>query len=171
MAVLTLPKTQQMFDTGEEMPPKGTYIATCIDIKDVFGVERKKFQSEENEKVDLTAFLFGFRDRQGRPFKLASRSFKITGHEKSGLHHFLKAWLGEAPKMGWDYMELKGRKALFTVEHTPSTRNPGQIYANIASISPVPEGMTELPPVAKPPVLVPAAAAPNLAPPDDALPF
>ena len=171
MAILTAPKTTQMFETGE-LAPKGTFIASCIDIKDVFGVERRKFQSEETEKVDLTAFLFGFRDKQGKPFKVASRSFRISGNEKSNLFAFLKAWLGEAPKMGWDYMELKGRKALLTVEHIPSAKNPGQVYGGIASISPVPEGFQTPATATSQPQAAPApAAAPAAEDEDDELPF
>ena len=152
MAILTAPKSAQMFDTGE-LAPKGTFIATCLEIKDQFGVERRKYQSDEMEKVDLTGFLFGFRDKAGKAFKVASRSFRISGNEKSSLFAFLKAWLGEPPRMGWDYMEMKGAKALITVEHVPSTRNPGQIFAGIASISPVPEGFQAPPPAPpKPPV-------------------
>lgn len=171
MAILTAPKITQMFETGD-LAPKGTYIATCIDIKDLFGVERRKFQSEEIEKVDLTAFLFGFRDKQGKPFKVASRSFRISGNEKSSLFAFLKAWLGEPPKMGWDYMELKARKALITVEHIPSAKNPGQVYAGIASISPVPEGY-QVPPSApaQPPAAPGPAATPAPQNEGDELPF
>ena len=53
-----------LFDLGpSNLPPKGTYAATIIDIVDKFGVERRKFEKpDEMEKVDLTAFLFGFRD-------------------------------------------------------------------------------------------------------------
>ena len=164
MAVLSVPKSAQMFETGE-LAPKGTFVATCIDIRDVFGVERKKFQSEETEKVDLTAFLFGLRDKAGTPFKVASRSFKITGNEKGNLFAFLKAWLGEPPKMGWDYMAMKGKKALITVEHIQSTRNPGQVFAGIASISPVPEGFEAAPAPAQPQTPPPAKDE------DDELPF
>ena len=157
MAILAAPKTQQVFDTGTETPPKGTFLAKCIDCRDLFGVERKKFQSEDMEKVDLTAFLFGFRDKAGKQFKIASRQFRISGNEKSSLFAFLKSWLGQPPKMGWDYMEMKGQMALITIDHTPSKRTPGLIYADIVSISPVPEGF-QVPQVA--PAAVPVAPAP-----------
>lgn len=164
MAVLQAPKTQQMFETGTEITPKGTYVATCIDIKDLFGVERKKFQSEEMEKLDITAFLFGLRDRTGKPYKIASRPFRISGNEKSSLFAFLKSWLGQPPKMGWDYMELKGRQALVTVDHTPSKRTPGLTYADIVSISPVPEGIQAPAAPAQPAPVQPAAVQPSPAP-------
>ena len=130
---------------AEPMPPRGTFAATIIGIRDRFGVERRKFQSEETEKVDLTQFLFGFRDGAGQPHQIASRVMKISGNEKSALYQFLTALLGEPPKMGWDYMEMKGRKVLVTVAHQPKRSDPGESYATIASVSPLPAGYGEAP--------------------------
>ena len=73
------PFSQQL---GDALAPAGTWIATVLDIKDEFGVPRQKFQSTEMETVDLTCFLFGFRDTQGVPHKVASRQMKISGNEK-----------------------------------------------------------------------------------------
>ena len=165
MAILTPPKTNRVFDVGEETPPRGTFIATCIDIRDMFGVERPKFNNpSELEKVDLTAFLFGFRAKDGTAHRIASRSFKISGNEKSGLYQFLKAWLGQAPKYGWDYCELKGAKALVTVDHQPSRTQPGAVYAIIATISPLPEGYQEPASAPTPPAAVATAAPAKPAP-------
>jgi len=143
MAVLTaqVNNASRIFDLpADVLPAKGTFVATCIDIKDMFGVERKKYQSEETETVDLTGFLFGYRDKQGNAHKIASKGMKISGNEKSALFLFLKSWLGQAPKMGWDYMELKGTKALLTIDHEQRKNGEGQ-YATIVSISPLPDGM------------------------------
>jgi hypothetical protein len=141
MAILKEPTVNRVFDTGEETPPRGTFVATCIDIKDMFGVERPKYENpSELERVDLTAFLFGFRDREGRPFKIASKTMRISAKENSNLFAFLKSWLGRAPQYGWDYCEMKGQKALITVDHTPSRKYAGVVYADIVTISPVPEG-------------------------------
>ena len=134
---------------AEPMPPRGTFAATIIGIRDRFGVERRKFQSEETEKVDLTQFLFGFRDGAGQPHQIASRVMKISGNEKSALYQFLTALLGEPPKMGWDYMEMKGRKVLVTVAHQPKRSDPGESYATIASVSPLPAGYGEAPQAGK----------------------
>lgn len=158
MAILQQPKsTSSLFELSDEMPPRGTFVATCIDIRDVFGVERQKYQSQKMEKVDLTAFLFGFRTKDGKPFRVATRAMRISGSEKSGLFNLLKSWLGQAPRYGWDYMEMKGKKALITVDHQPSRTKPGAVYAVIASISPLPEGYGDAPPTPQP---APAAAKP-----------
>ena len=110
-----------------------------IDICDEFGVQRTKFQSTEIETVDLTTFLFGFRDAQGFEHRVASRRMKISGNEKSTLFAFLKGLLGRAPVFGWDYCELRGAQCLLTVEHI--TRRDGTgVFAAIAALSPLPAG-------------------------------
>lgn len=145
MAVLTKPASTgvgRMFDLdGEELPIKGTFVATCIDVKDAYGVQRRKFQSEEMETVDLTAFLFGYRDESGKAYKIWTKSMKISGNEKAALYLFLKSWLGQAPSYGLDTATLKGKKALITVDHEISQQ--GREYANIITISPLPAGMAE----------------------------
>jgi len=126
---------------GDDVAPTGTYQMTVIDIKDEFGVVRPKFENPaEMEKVDLTTFLFGFRDQLNMPHRIASRSMKISGNEKSSLYGFLKGILGKAPAYGWDYCTLKGSKCLVTVEH--KAKNNGQgYYPAIAALSPMPVGM------------------------------
>jgi hypothetical protein len=142
MAVLTQSEGRQfrLFKTEQDgMPPKGTHVATIIEIKDEFGVERPKFENrEQTERVDLTAFLFGFRDENNKPWKVDSRPMRISANEKSALYGFLKSLTGEAPRIGWDYCELKGRKVLLTLEHRESGK--GTKYASIAAISPLPKG-------------------------------
>ena len=184
MAILKEPTVNRVFDTGEETPPRGTFVATCIDIKDMFGVERPKYENpSELERVDLTAFLFGYRDREGRPHKIASKTMRISAKENSNLFAFLKSWLGRAPQYGWDYCEMKGQKALITVDHTPSRKYPGIVYADIVTISPVPEGFGQTAPAPAPAPVAPPRPTPPRPPPaapavpapvednDDPLPF
>ena len=71
------------FDT-EELAPEGDYVATCIDIQDEFGVTRRKFQSEETEEIDVTRFLFGFKGKDGKLYKVQTWEMKISGSPKSG---------------------------------------------------------------------------------------
>jgi len=168
---------------GDTLAPAGTFIATVLDIRDEFGVTRQKFQSTELEKVDLTCFLFGFRDAQGNPHRVASKQMKISGNEKSALFGFLKSLLGRAPAFGWDYCSLKGAKCLLTVEHV-QRRDGNGVYAAIAALSPVPAGFSQpaqaatptpaapVQPVRPAPTQAPVpAAAPSVTAPDDDIPF
>jgi len=140
MAALPPPKATGGFGISENAP-KGTYICTCLLVKDEFGVMRKKFQSEELAKVDVTRFLFGFVHKSGKQYFVESKEMKISSDPKSALFGFLKSWLGEPPKIGWDYCSLAGSGALVTIEHTPSQKNPGQFWSNIGSIAPVMEDL------------------------------
>ncbi len=142
---------------GDDLAPAGTYVATVVDIVDEFGVQRTKFQSTETEVVDLTTFLFGFRDAQGFEHRVASRRMKISGNEKSSLFSFLKSLLGHAPQYGWDYMALKGAQCLVTVEHIQRRDGVG-VFAGIAALSPVPAGFGQ------PAAQAPAATRPMAAP-------
>lgn len=187
MAVLTNNtgggKQWHLFDLDAErpLPPKGTFRAKVIDIKDEFGVERRSYDDPAKmEKVDLTAFLFGFRDKAGQPHKIDSRPMKISGNEKSALYLFLKSMTGAAPRMGWDYMELKGADVLITVEHVVA-KDGQRTYAQIATVSPLPEGFGETPaaaPAAPATRTAPKAAPAPITPPppaaveaDDPIPF
>ncbi len=125
----------------DDLAPAGTWIATIIDIRDQFGVVRPTFDNPSvTEVVDLTTFLFGLRDQAGQPHKIASKTMRISGNEKSNLFGFLKSALGSAPKYGWDYMEMKGKKCLITIAHE-AKRNGQGVFPTIAALCPVPAGM------------------------------
>jgi len=129
-----------------EPPPAGTYLAVCVDVIDLYGVERKKFQSEETELQDVTRFVFGVKTKSGALHKIATREFKISGSPKSNLTKFIKAWTGENPKAGADTADLKGRGAQITVA-AEEARN-GKTYNNISGIAPVMDGLEDkVPPV------------------------
>jgi len=148
-----------------EVPPKGTFLATCIDIKDEFGVERPSFNDPNvMEKMDRCAFLFGFRDSAGKPFTIASRWMRISGNEKAALFSFLRSWLGEQFPFGSDYAApvekggMLGRKATITINHEPKKDGSGS-YPMIVTLGPA---ITAAAPVAPQPAPVapPAPAAP-----------
>ena len=134
MATLQAPvENSNGFEIGD-VAPAGDYIATCIDIADEFGVTRRKYQSEETEQIDVTRFLFGFKSPDGRIYKVQTFEMKISGSPKSALYKFLSSWLGQAPRMGWDYCELKGKGAVIKVEQV--TSQMGKVYNKIVSILP-----------------------------------
>lgn len=135
MAQLKQPESNG-FATGPTAPA-GAYIATCLDIQDQFGVERPKFENPaETEKLDVTRFLFGFKGPDGQLYKVQTYEMRISGNPKSNLFKFLLSWLGDNPKYGWDYCELRGRGAMITVGNRES-RDGTRTYANIMGIAPV----------------------------------
>lgn len=134
MATLQAPADNSNGFEIEDVAPAGDYIATCIDIADEFGVTRRKYQSEDTEQIDVTRFLFGFKGQDGRLYKVQTFEMKISGSPKSALYKFLHSWLGQAPRMGWDYCALKGKGAVIKVEEV--TSQMGTVYNKIVSIFP-----------------------------------
>lgn len=123
----------------EALPPTGSYIATCLDINDQFGVQRPNFDNPQlMESRDATRFLFGFRGADEQLHKVESFEFRISGSPKANLMKFLNAWLGKPAEYGWDYCELKGQGALIAVAHKPNA-DGSRIFANIVDIKPVGE--------------------------------
>ena len=148
----------------DDVAPAGTWVATIIDIKDQFGVVRPSFDNPQvTEVVDVTTFLFGFRDQAGQPHRISSKTMRISGNEKSNLFGFLKSALGSVPKYGWDYCEMKGKKCLITVAHEPR-RNGQGVFPTIAALCPVPAGMGAVPAGGAQAPVAPVQAAPAPAP-------
>lgn len=140
----------------EERPPEGSFVAKIIACQDEFGVTRPKFENPmENEVVDRTIFLFGFRDKAGHPHKIASRWMRISGNEKSALFQFLRSACGKPFPYGQDYSKDKsvggmiGRDVLITINHE-AKKNGSGTYPVILSISPVPEGFSQAAAVPQP---------------------
>jgi hypothetical protein len=145
MAVLQAPKsTAGIGPRITELAPKGTYLATILDIVDKFGVERPKYDNPtEIEKLDITTFVFGFKAKDGKQYLVKTgdspiTAMRISNGEKAKLRAFLTQLTGETPKDGWDYCELKGSGAQITVAHKESKKT-GNPYAVVASVAPVME--------------------------------
>jgi len=135
MAKIPDNKPSALANLGEP-PPKGIHIAVCFDCVDQYNVERKKYQSEETDIVNLTRFIFGVKLKDGSLRKIASKAMKISNHENSALRAFLTSWLGEAPKPGFDTATLKGKGAQLTlVENVAGDRT----YIDIGTITEVME--------------------------------
>lgn len=136
MAILRETKNNASRIKSDELAPKGTFIAVCIDVEDAFGVQRPKFDDPtQMETVDLTWFYFGYRAKGGHKVVIKSKPFKLSLHEKSALFGFLKSWNAESPKAGFDTETMRGRGAQITVDHGVSQK--GRTFANIISISPL----------------------------------
>ncbi len=125
-----------------EMPPAGPIAARCSRLIDL-GTQESSFEGEtkHQRKVLVTWELAELRS-DGTPFVI-SRRFGLSLHEKAALRGFLQAWRGRpftAEELaGFDLSKLLSAPCLLNIMHTQ--RN-AKDYANIASISPLPKGMT-----------------------------
>ena len=116
--------------------------------------------------------LFGFKGKDGNLHKIQTWEMKISGSPKSKLFNFLSDWLGESPKMGWDYCEMKGKGAVIKVEH--KTSQLGKTYAVISGISPVKTSLADYSDRVIPAEkfgLAPPSEAPATPSTDDSIPF
>ena len=142
MAVLQKPTSEGLFGLFDidqtELPPAGSWPATVLDVRDKMGVERKKFNEDGTEIVDLTAFLFGYRGPDGRAWRIDTRPMRVSGHPKSSLFRFLTSLLGHPPAYGWDYCTLRGTKCLRNVVHATS-ESTGTVYARVEHAAPLPD--------------------------------
>ena len=118
----------------DELPPKGTFAATCIDCMESMDVTRKKYQSEEEETVDLLRYLFVINTDEGA-FLIQSNEMKISAFEKATLAKFIQSWTGDLPTPGFDTMDLVGECCTIGVNHKTSQR--GTTYPIITSIGPL----------------------------------
>jgi hypothetical protein len=140
MAILEAPKQFSRIKL-EGLAIKGTFIATCIDVEDRFGVQRKKYESEDMETVNLTRFYFGYKGKDGTPHIVATKPLKLSAHEKSELVKLITAWTTDKPGPGFDTQKMLGKGAQITVAHVEGGRGNGQRFANILSVGPVMDGM------------------------------
>jgi hypothetical protein len=132
-----------------DLAPKGVYVATIVDIIDSFDVVRPTYEDPSvTEKINLTTLVFGYKAKDGKLYLVTTgnspmTAMKISGNDKSKLYKTLTQILGEPPKMGWDYAELKGSGAQITVGHKESKRTAGKFYAVISSFAPLMEELKD----------------------------
>tara|TARA_B100001093_G_C26687555_1_gene953316 strand:+ start:472 stop:1080 length:609 start_codon:yes stop_codon:yes gene_type:complete len=124
--------------SGWDLQPAqaGNFMAVCLDVKDSFGIQRPKYEDPSIiETLDVTRFLFGLSDGS----MVQTSEMKISAHEKSKLMGYLTSWLGITNGVGFDTESVKGKGAMINVVSKVSAK--GRTYADITSISPVPQGM------------------------------
>jgi len=135
--------------TDFENPPAGVHAARCYRLIDL-GSQKSTYQGETKtaRKLLLSFELLSDdpteRMSDGRPFTVSRRFTQSLG-DKAALRHFVESWRGRAftPEelaQGFDVNKLLGAHAFLNLVET---EREGRDYTNIASISPLPKGMTK----------------------------
>lgn len=124
--------------------PEGTVAARCVDVIDL-GEKVETFPGSAPKVVKKCALVFRTGEkREDGEFYEVSVEFTQSIGPKSGLRAFAERWRGKAytseALRRFDLANMEGQPALITVEH--KTSGAGRVYAKIASISPVPKGLT-----------------------------
>jgi hypothetical protein len=128
--------------------PAGTHLAVCVDVIDN-GEVKSEFQGKTRilPKVTLRWETRKPNPKNNLPYLVQQRYTNST-HPKSNLGQMLSGWFGRALTIQetsgeFDLETLIGRCALLSVIHN---ERDGQIYANVAAISPLMEGMESISP-------------------------
>lgn len=135
--------------------PVGVFAARCFSVIDL-GTQTIEYKGEtkHQRKVQLGWELYG-EDEQGSPLTTdegepmsISKRYTLSLSEKSKLRPDLEAWRGkpfsEEELKGFDLHNLLGVPCFLNITHNDVN---GKIYANIASITPLPRAMRDTLPV------------------------
>lgn len=133
----------------------GVHAAVLSDIIDM-GDRWNKTYEKVDRKIRFIFRTAKVNANTNKPFEV-SQEFTLSMGQKANLRKFVEAWVGpfKDDTAAWNAIpslhKLEGRAGLLNIVH--KTSGMGRVYANIASISPLPEGMSAptLPPYERDP--------------------
>lgn len=136
--------------TITEPVPAGTHVARCYQMLEIGTVQESFLGSEPRamHKVrigwELPEERKVFNPEKGEQPFVISKEFTLSMNEKANLRKYLEAWRGkgfsEDEAKAFDITKLIGVPCLLNIIHKPS-KDGQRIYADIASIMPLPKKM------------------------------
>lgn len=139
---------------GSNLPkkvvPAGSHVARCYSMIQIGTVESEylgKKKTLHKVMIDFELPLETAVFREGEPEKpfVISKEYTLSFHEKSTLRSHLQSWRGKAftdeEANKFDITKLVGATCMLNVVHKASADGT-KTYENIASISPIPKGLT-----------------------------
>lgn len=129
-----------------ELPPAGTYTATCYRVIDL-GTQLVEYAGERKQqhKIMVSWELTDEKMTDGRPFTMHQR-YTLSSSEKAILRKHLEAWRGvpfTKEELGsFDIGKLISKSCLLQIIH--NTKGD-KTYANIAAVMRLAKGMTASP--------------------------
>lgn len=136
-------------DTGTErtfeLAPAGAFAARCFRVIDL-GTQTLTIKGETKMAHQcLIGWELSKQMADGRPFTI-NEKYTVSLHEKAKLRTVLESWRGrkftEAERKGFDLKNILGKVCFVNIVHADKG---DKAYANIASVMPVPDGMTSPP--------------------------
>jgi len=137
-------------DTKHYTPaPEGTHQAVCVDVIDI-GMKPNPFkENAQQHKIDVAWQINEVRDDGKR--HIVYKRYTLSLNEKATLRHDLESWRGrpftEQELTGFDVEVLIGVNCLVNIQHKPSTKDVGKVFANVVSVIKPPKGMPTMAPV------------------------
>ncbi len=126
-----------------EKCPEGNHVARCYQVVDL-GMQATPWGAKHKVRVafELPNELMTEGENEGKPFSV-SKNYTISLSEKANLRKDLEGWRGrqftEEELKGFDVKNVLGHPSMVQVIHNT---NGERTYANIASISSIPKGMS-----------------------------
>lgn len=135
------------------IPPAGMHIARCYAIIDL-GTQNTSWQGQPKQvpqvqfSFELPSQLHVFDQNKGPQPMSVHQTYTLSSGDRAKLPKVLKTWgkMTKDPVITADFIKVYlGKFCTITVEHRPSTKNPNEVYANIAmggaAIGPKMEGV------------------------------
>ena len=127
--------------------PAGQHIATCDGVYHLGWQPARIINGAESapaQKIVLSFSIPGVITDSGKPAKFYSQELTYSFDKKSKLHALLTAWLGEAPKAGFDIESLVGRACILNLGKKTSAQ--GKERTELISVMPMIAGLPNPPP-------------------------
>lgn len=134
----------------KKVVPAGSHVARCYSMIQIGTVEseylgEKKVLHKVTIDFELPLETAVFRDGEvEKPFVI-SKEYTLSFNEKATLRKHLESWRGkaftDAEAANFDITKLVGATCMLNIVHKASA-DGSKTYANIASISPIPKGLT-----------------------------
>lgn len=134
--------------------PAGTYVARCYQMIHIgTTLENIKGDSKWMNKVrisfELPTELKEFKQGEGEKPFVIDKEFTLSMYKNANLRKFLEGWRGkaftDAEAEVFDVTKLLGVPGMISIIHNTSAK--GNVYADIASCSTLPKGLTCPPPI------------------------
>lgn len=125
------------------IPPQGNHLAICYLVCDL-GMQERYHNGQVNliHKVRISFELTNCLMEDGRPFSV-SKNYTLSLYDSSILRQDLESWRArkftEEELLGFDLFKILNKPCLVSVLH--NTTDQGKTFANISTISSVPQGM------------------------------
>ena len=134
-----------------EPVPSGVFPARCYKIQH-FGTVPDVYMGEQKLtnklRIDweLPTETKIFDPEKGEQPLSISKDYTASFNEKSNLYKDLASWLGDMSQVDeFDLNQLLGKDCMVNIQH--KTSGAGNVYAYVASVAPMPNGMECPPPV------------------------
>jgi hypothetical protein len=135
--------------TTREIVPAGNHVARCYSMVEIGTVTSEYMGEEKSLKKVRVSWELPFKKKVFKPENgeqpySISKEYTLSMYEKANLRKDLESWRGqgfsEEQAKSFDISKLLGKPCMLNVIH--KTSNKGNKYAQVSSITPIPEGMT-----------------------------